>query len=181
MIERCLLLNAPRLLVCLGLLAAGCATPGTAVGSAGLVVRGPGIASVVLVAAQLETLGSEEILLGEGERAARYRGVRLDLLLRSLGLVGGPDGTQASPAEKRPGWRRVVITTATDGFYAVFSTGELLPELGSTRAYICWEREGAPLPPSEGPWRMLVPTDRRGSRAARKLTAIDVRDVRPDE
>lgn len=105
-------------------------------------------------------------------------GVRLDRLLLGLGFSEGPTGPQADPKQKHQGLRAAVIASARDGFEAVFSVGELLESLGSTRAWVVWEQDGKPLPDALGPLRILVLTDKGGARSLRQLTALRVVDLK---
>jgi DMSO/TMAO reductase YedYZ molybdopterin-dependent catalytic subunit len=49
---------------------------------------------------------------------------------------------------------------------------------GPTRAFIAWEVDGAPLPAEEGPLRLIVTTDKEGSRSAYALRTLEVIDLR---
>jgi hypothetical protein len=54
----------------------------------------------------------------------------------------------------------VVIVTARDGYAVVFSVGELLMHRGDPRVYLAAETGAGPLPPNEGPVRLVVLGDR---------------------
>ncbi len=164
------------------LLLAACAAPApppAAAGGPGLTVDGnlprPGQLSV----RDLEALGAEDVPWTFRDEAHVYRGVALDKLLTHMGFDAGGGGRSLPARERRPGWRNVVIAAAGDGFYSVFTCAELMPEMGATRAFVVWSRDGAPLPADEGPLRIVVTTDRKGSRSARTLTGLRVVEVQP--
>jgi hypothetical protein len=54
-----------------------------------------------------------------------------------------------------------------------------MPEMGPTRAFVVWSRDGAPLPADEGPLRLVVTTDHKGSRSTRQLTGLRVVEMPP--
>lgn len=105
-------------------------------------------------------------------------GVRLDRVLLRLGFTEGPVGPQANPKQKHQGLRGAVIAMAADGFEAVFSVGELLETLGATNALLVWEMDGKPLPAALGPLRILVLTDKGGSRSIHQVTGLKVIDLK---
>lgn len=138
-------------------------------------IDGVGIHPAVLDAAALEAMGGEDLRWAHHGEESVYRGVDLAQLLVRSGLEAGTAGPGADPHEKHIGWRRVVVATAADGFQAVFSSAELMPEIGPTRAWLVWSKDGGALDDGEGPLRLLVRTDRKGSRSLRQLARLDVR------
>jgi hypothetical protein len=125
---------------------------------------------------QLEALGGEDVEWVFRDRRHTYHGLRLDLLLQHIGFEAGPGGASVPPRDRRAGWRRVLIAKARDGFRAVFTCAELMPEMGCTRAYLVWRRDGETLPADEGPLRLIVTTDQKGSRSARQLSELWIKD-----
>lgn len=106
------------------------------------------------------------------------KGVRLDAVLLKAGFNEGPMGPTVDPKVKHQGLRAAVIATASDGFEAVFSMGELLAHLGATTAWLVFEMEGKPLPPEVGPFRLVIPTDKGASRSLHQLVKVRVLDLR---
>jgi DMSO/TMAO reductase YedYZ molybdopterin-dependent catalytic subunit len=103
----------------------------------------------------------------DGEQARRYTGVLLRDVL-----------TSAKPIEKeRHDLRRsVVVATATDGYQAVFSWAELFLSPIGEGALIIFERDGAPLPASEGPLALVSLRDTQpGPRHVKWLAKIEIR------
>jgi hypothetical protein len=145
--------------------------------SPALAVHGDLPRTGTLEIADLEALGAEEVPWVFREEAHLYRALRVDRLLAHLGFERGAGGAQVAPRERRPGWRKLLVARGTDGFFALFTVAELSEEMGATRAYVAWQRDGAPLPGEEGPLRLVVTTDRRGSRSVRQLVALEVVDA----
>lgn len=112
-----------------------------------------------------------------GEKHEVY-GVPLDRLLAHFGFEPGVMGKDTPPAEKRKGWRLVVVASAPDGFEAVFSCAELFESMGATRAVVIWKVDGKPLPPDRGPLRLAVLTDKEPSRSVHNLRKLEVVDMR---
>jgi len=111
--------------------------------------------------------------------------------LRKLPVQSGADGSRrvtgvllrdvlkrAKLVEREPrGFRRsVVIATARDGYKAVFSWAELFLSPIGDGVYVVLERDGAPLPPSEGPLALVSLNDTsRGPRHVKWLSGLEVR------
>jgi hypothetical protein len=121
----------------------------------------------LLTATDFEALGAEDVQWANHGAPAFYRATALGTLLAHGGLVAGKGGPGVDPREKHLDWRRIVVATAADGFTAVFSSAELASAIGPTRAWLAFAREGEALGRGEGPFRLLVGTDTKGSRSAR--------------
>jgi DMSO/TMAO reductase YedYZ molybdopterin-dependent catalytic subunit len=128
--------------------------------------------------ADLKALGSETAEWTVHGQKHAATGVPLDKLLAKVGFSTGAMGKDISPKEKRSGWKKVLLATASDGFEAAFSCAELFPEMGPTHALIVWEIDGKPLPEGQAPLRLVVTTDKEPSRSLYKLTSIEVIDLR---
>ena len=165
---------------------AACATPEPAasplrpedLATSTLAVTGDGLRPTQFDAALLESLGGEDVGWAHHAETHVYRCVDLHAVLGHCGHEAGTGGPGADPRTKHAGWRKAVRATAADGFDAVFSTAELMPEIGPSRALVAWRKDGAPIDSQEGPLRLLVPTDKKGSRSIRQLVRIDVLDPR---
>jgi DMSO/TMAO reductase YedYZ molybdopterin-dependent catalytic subunit len=85
---------------------------------------------------------------------------------------------RAQPVEKqRFDLRRsIVVVTAADGYRAVFSWAELYLSPIGEGALVVYERDGKPLPDSEGPLALVSLKDTRpGPRHVKWLRSIDLR------
>jgi len=103
-------------------------------------------------------------------------GVPVGRILASFGFAPGVMGKDVPPAEKRPGYKKVALVTARDGFQALFSCAELAEEMGATRALLVWKIDGKPLPPDQAPFRLVVLTDKEPSRSPYAVEKIEVID-----
>ena len=67
-----------------------------------------------------------------------------------------------------------VIIHCKDGYSVLYALAEF-DESFSNRTILLADREdGAPLPPSESPLRIVAPGDKRGARSCKQVVAIDV-------
>lgn len=108
-------------------------------------------------------------------------GVPLIRLLAACGWERGPM-TRETPARlKRAGLRAAVVASSPDGFKAVFSMAELDSVGGSTRAYIVWSADGAPLAEEFGRMRIAVLTDAEPSRSIHDVRELRVVDLSGNE
>lgn len=135
--------------------------------------RPGGTRQVVWTAAPLKERSPDPISWAHGEQRHLYRGVDLSRLCEAeIALRSSVDPTRAS-------WDRLVLVRGVDGHRAIFSAAELRPGWGPTRAWLCDEQDGAPLPAGVGPYRLIVPSDGGGARCVRQVVEVAVIDVSP--
>jgi hypothetical protein len=98
-----------------------------------------------------------------------YSGVLLTEVLDRAGLR----------SERKDDWRRLyVVASASDGYKAVFSWGELFNSRIGRGLLVVFERNGKPIDDSEGRIALLsTEDDRMGPRHVRWLKRIEVRRV----
>jgi len=70
-----------------------------------------------------------------------------------------------------------VLVEAADGYRAVFSMAEMDPALSDKRVYLAASRDGKPLSEKEGPFRIVVPDEKRPARWVRQVTALKIREA----
>ncbi len=73
-----------------------------------------------------------------------------------------------------PALAQFVLAEAQDGYRVLFSLAELAPSLGNQRVVLADRVDGQPLPPEEGPWRLIVPDETHPTRWARQIVHIHV-------
>lgn len=119
--------------------------------------------------AELEQLEPKELTVPDPhtKEPARYRGVELT---KVLSLAGVPFDRPL----RGPLLVAQVRVEAADGYRVGFSLPELDPRTGSTEVRLAYRLGGEPLGPELGPFRLVVPTDRRGARWVRQLTRLTV-------
>jgi DMSO/TMAO reductase YedYZ molybdopterin-dependent catalytic subunit len=80
-----------------------------------------------------------------------------------------------------PGFRETVaitvLVTGSDGYRAVFALAELSPDFTDHVILLADTKDGQPLPAHEGPFRIVVPGEKRPARWVRQVTAVEVRKI----
>jgi hypothetical protein len=99
-----------------------------------------------------------------------YSGFSLhELLVRA----GAPDGE----AVRGKAMTSYVVVGASDGYRVIFSLPELDPAFGDHVVLIADTRDGAPLAAGAGPYRLVVPFDKRGARWVREVTDVELENA----
>jgi len=70
-----------------------------------------------------------------------------------------------------------IVASASDGYQAVISWGEIDPEFGNQPILIAFEEGGQPITDEQGSIRLIVPGDSRGGRYVSGLVSLSVRDA----
>lgn len=117
--------------------------------------------------AKLEELEAADVTVPDPhtKEPVRYRAVPL---ARVLALAGIPFDKPL----RGPLLLAKLQVEAADGYRVAFSLAELDPHTGSTEAFLAFALDGEPLDSGAGPFRLLVPTDKRGARWVRQVTRL---------
>jgi hypothetical protein len=78
-----------------------------------------------------------------------------------------------------PGFREsvtiTVLVTGSDGYRVVFALAELSPDFTDHVILLADTKDGQPLSSREGPFRIVVPGEKRPTRWVRQVSAVEVR------
>jgi len=96
-----------------------------------------------------------------------FKGVRLVDVLDSAGVTLGGKLRGKNLA-------KYILVKAADGYEVIFSLPEVDPEFTSETVLLAYEVDGHPLAKGEGPFRLVVPADKKQARWIRELTTIKV-------
>jgi hypothetical protein len=99
-----------------------------------------------------------------------YAGTPLIEVLKAGGLR-----LDADKAGIRETLTMTAVVEAADGYRAVFALAELDPELTDRLILLADTKDGQPLSPREGPFRIIVPGEKRPARWVRQVTVVTVR------
>lgn len=146
------------------------AMPAAALAQAAAVqVSVPGRPPLALDRAALATLPRAQAqAASHDEPPSLWQGVALaDVLAKA--------GAPAGKALRGRALASYVRVTAADGYQVVFGLGELDPGVGHAQALLADRHEGKPLD-KDGPFRLVVPGDRRAARWVRNVVRIEVVD-----
>ncbi len=106
---------------------------------------------------------------GEGDDAVEttYEGVLLYDVLKQAG----------APLDKQLMGKALatyLLAEAKDGYQVVYSLAELDPNFGASKIIVADTINGKPLFPYQGPFRLVVPSDKKAARGIRMLEKITV-------
>ena len=88
-------------------------------------------------------------------------------------------GLPAGEALKGPALATVIVADAADGYRVVFSLPEIDARLGNKPVLVADHCDGAPLPATDGPVRLVVPGEMRAARSLRQLSRLSAVVVAP--
>ena len=107
----------------------------------------------------------------ETGRTNIYGGVSLhDLLVKE----GAPSGETV----RALAMLSYILVSASDGYHVLFTLPELDPSYTDHVAVIADRVDGAPFKDA-GPYRLIVPFEKRQARWVRNMTAVDLQNVTP--
>ncbi len=136
-----------------------------------VVVRGLAGQTETLTAADIAKLPHAHVTLDHMGATADFSGPLLSDLLRD---VGAPMGVRLHGS----GVNDVVFVTAADKYRVVLSLGEVDPSFHrGAKVILADQADGKPLPPKEGPYRLVVDGDLKPSRSAYSVVAIELKHL----
>ena len=141
-------------------------------GAARLEIIGAVKTPLFLSAADLKAMPRTTVRAGgQGGQATQvYEGVALAELLQRAGVPQGED-------LGGPWMAAYVVAVAADGYRVVFSLAELDAGIGDSQVLVADTLDGAPLEEGLGPFRLIVPGDKRAARWVRMLKSITVAGI----
>ncbi|WP_338869964.1 molybdopterin-binding protein [Spirosoma sp. SC4-14] len=98
----------------------------------------------------------------------RYSGIPLAALLKQAGATLGGE-------LRGENLMKYAVIKAIDGYEVLFALPELDPEFATRTILLADSVDGAPLPTGVGPYRIVVPGEKKPARWIREVKAIDVR------
>ena len=73
--------------------------------------------------------------------------------------------------------RAIVVITASDGYQVVFTLADTDPAFTDRVIILADRKDGKPLPEKEGPFRIVVPSEKRPARWIRNVKTIAIKVV----
>ena len=104
-----------------------------------------------------------------GDPPSHWQGVALQ---DAIGRTAIPTGE----ALRGRAMARFVRVTASDGYQVIFSIAELDPAFGNVQVIVADSKDGQPLD-KDGPYRLIVPNDKRPARWERNVRSIELVDA----
>ncbi|WP_461104599.1 molybdopterin-dependent oxidoreductase [Spirosoma koreense] len=155
-----------------GLLLTCCLLAGASYGQTALTVSGEVTKPLTLQAADLKAMPHTEVTDKDRDgKEHRYSGVPLIELLRQAGATVGGELRGKNLA-------KFAVVKATDGYEVVFALPELDPEFATRTVLLADSVDGAPLAAGVGPYRVIVPGEKKPARWIREVKSIEIRSAK---
>lgn len=124
-----------------------------------------------LTAADFATLPHTELKLPArgDEEPVTFSGVAMSELLTRAGVAIGK--------LNRKDMTTGVVVRCKDGYAVLFALAEFDPNFSTRTILLADKEDGAALPPTAAPFRVVTPGDKRGARSAHQVTSIEVLNV----
>lgn len=135
-----------------------------------IVVNGDAPMPLTLTAADLAKLPRTSATVLEGDQVITYQGVALADILKQTGM---PAGDQIKGKELTG----IVIAKGKDGKRVAFTYAELDPAIGGAGVIVADQKAGQPIPAPQGPFHMVVATDRGNARFIDDLQEIQLTHI----
>lgn len=127
---------------------------------------------LTLQAADLKAMAHTSVTAKERDgKEHTYSGVPLADLLKQAGATIGPE-------LRGENLTKFVLVKAADGYEVLFALPELDPEYATRTIVLADSVDGAPLAQGVGPYRIVVPGEKKPARWIREVRSIEVRFVK---
>jgi hypothetical protein len=135
-----------------------------------IAVQNESAAPVKVTAAEITALPHQEIAVDDHGKTVRFEGVPLRLVLEKGGVTLGDSlrGKRLSSC---------LLVEAADGYRVVIALPELDPGFTDRVILLADQVDGHPLDSKEGPFRIIVPGEKRMARWVRQVTTFKVVQV----
>jgi hypothetical protein len=123
----------------------------------------------VLSRADIEALPRSKITTGAPDSPVTFDVVTLRSVLERAGIT----------FDKLSGKRLAscLLVEAADGYRVVIALPELDPAFTDKQIYLAFLKNGKPLDEKEGPYRIVIPDEKRMARWVRQVTTLKIVDV----
>ena len=125
---------------------------------------------IVLSRADLETLPRAEVTTGASDSPTTFKGVALKAVLERAGVSFG---------ESLKGKRlsECLLVEAADGYRVVIALPEIDPVFTDKQIVLAFLRNGKQLDDREGPYRIVIPDEKKMARWVRQVTTLKIVSV----
>lgn len=124
---------------------------------------------VVLARSDIEALPHVKVTIDLSGTSATFEGASLKSVLERGGVgFGDMKGKQLASC---------VLVSAADGYRVVIALPELDPAFGDKQFILAFLKDGKPLDAKEGPYRIVIPNEKRMARWVRQVTELKIAEV----
>ena len=134
-----------------------------------LTISGDVTKPATLQEAELKNMPHMEVTAKDHDgKDHKYSGIPLFDLLKQAGTTLGSE-------LRGKNLRKFVLVKGADDYVVLFALPELDPEFSTQTILLADSVDGAPLVPGVGPYRVVVPVEKRPTRWVRNVKSIEVR------
>jgi hypothetical protein len=123
-----------------------------------------------LVRADIEALPHVKVTTSVSGTAATFEGVTVKAVLARAGV-----GFGETMRGKRLAY--CLLVGAADGYHAVIALPELDPTFTDKQVLLAFLKDGKPLDEKEGPYRIVIPEEKRMARWVRQVNTLKIVNV----
>jgi hypothetical protein len=124
----------------------------------------------VLSKDEIASLPHTKVTAGSSDTPVTYEGVMLKAVLEKGGVEFG-----STLRGKRMAF--CLLVEAADQYRAVIALPELDPDFTDKQIVLAFLRDGKPLDQKEGPYRIVIPGEKRMARWVRQVTTLKIVEV----
>jgi hypothetical protein len=124
----------------------------------------------VVTKADIDAMPQIKVSAGTADTPVTYEGVALKALLEKAGVPFGD-------ALRGKRLASCLLVEAADGYRVVIALPEIDPAFADKQIVLADSRDGKPLDQKEGPYRIVIPSEKRMARWVRQVTALKIVDV----
>jgi hypothetical protein len=124
----------------------------------------------VLERSDIESLPHVKVTTHGSDTSATFEGVALSTILEKAGIELGH-----SIRGKR--LASCLLVEAADGYRAVIALPEIDPDFTDKQVVLAFFEDGKPLDRKAGPYRIVIPDEKRMARWVRQVTKLKIVDV----
>jgi len=124
----------------------------------------------VLERPDIESLPHVKVTTHNSDTSATFEGVALKAVLEKAGVEFGH-----SLRGKR--LASCLVVEAADGYRAVIALPEIDPDFTDKQIVLAFLQDGKPLDTKAGPYRIVIPDEKRMARWVRQVTKLKIVDV----
>ncbi|MGB8010897.1 MAG: molybdopterin-dependent oxidoreductase [Terriglobales bacterium] len=126
---------------------------------------------VVLTRADIEALPRVKVATGAAGVSATFEGVPLKAVLEKAGVEFG-ENMKGSMKGKR--MASCLLVEAADGYRVVIALPEIDPGFTDKQVILAFLKDGKRLDDKEGPYRIVIPDEKRMARWVRQVTTLKI-------
>lgn len=125
---------------------------------------------IVLTRADIEALPRSKVTTGASDASTTFEGVTLNAVL-------GKAGVNLGESMKGKRLASCLLVEAADGYRVVIALPETDPAFTDKQIVLAFLKNGKPLDAKEGPYRIVIPEEKRMARWVRQVTTLKIVDV----